>query len=143
MCFVYKQSVYAEFLEIDNIIFLFSLEKPVIPELEVGFENLHLLKCPVLACTEFLFSDSIGDGLNLSVHSGKLPFSGESDQLKAAMSHDDGVIFACGNPTDKAAAVLLFKILFLRMSRSSPLYSRGRILFFPRRYSGQYNLPGL
>ena len=86
----------------------------VIAELQVPAEYLHLLEGPVLIAFRFLLTDRVSHGVKFCLYSRKLAFSGQPDQFKAGVRHNDGIIITGSNPPGKAAAVLPFKVLFLR-----------------------------
>ena len=114
MGLIYNKGVHAQFLKVDHIIFLVCVKQAVIAELEVLAEYLHLFQGPVLVALCLLFTDGFGHGINLRLHGCKLPFSGQANQFKTGMCHNDSVIVPGGNPPGKTTAVLPLKIPFFR-----------------------------
>ena len=73
---VHKQGIHAQFLKVDNTVLFLCVEQPIIPKLEIGLEDLHLLECPVLAVTGFYFRYRLCNGRHFRFHGRKLALSG-------------------------------------------------------------------
>ena len=112
MTLIYKQSVHAQLLKSDNIIFPIIVQQFIQPGLQRFSCFFHLFDREIFSALVFKFGKRTFNLVNLFPELTLLPLGRQRDFLKLAMSDDDGIIVTGRNSGTKFLTVYRFKILF-------------------------------
>ena len=111
MCFIHKQTVYAQFLKRHHIV-LFLLRRQLFQfSLQIFLGFFHLLDGKVIAVFLFRALNRGYNFVNLVPDDGALPFGRERNLLKLAVADDNSVIVSGGDPGAELLAAVGFKVL--------------------------------
>ena len=112
MGFVHIEPVYTKLLKGNNAVFAFPCFELLQPFNQPFFGAFKLLDGKALAAACLNFSYALLNFTNLLSEQAFLSFKRNRDTLKLAVSDDDRIVFACGNPRTKLLSVFRFKVLF-------------------------------
>ena len=112
MCLVHEQPVHTQLLKSYHIVF-----SPLGLQLfQSGFQRLsgtlQLLDGKTLAAAGLYLGNPFRDLVDLLIEEPFLTLSADGDFLKLAVSHDDGIIVAGGDPGAELLTVMGLKVLF-------------------------------
>ena len=114
MGLVHEQPVYAQLFKRHHIVLAalgLQLFQPCFQRL---FRAFQLLDGEPLPAAGLHLGDALGDFPNLLMQQPLLAFLADGDLLELGVSHDDGVVVACGDAGTEFLAVMLLEVLFGR-----------------------------
>lgn len=124
MCFVYKQSVYAQLLKGNHIVFSVGCPKFLQSRLQSFPGLFHLFDGETFAILGFHLSNGVFDFINLDSQNPLLPFCGHRNFLKLGMPDDDCIVITSSNSCAELLSAGSFKVLLLATSNFALGYRR-------------------
>ena len=112
MCFVYKQSVYAQLLKGNHIVFSVGCPEFLQSRLQSFPGLFHLFDGETFAILGFHLSNGVFDFINLGSQNPLLPFCGHRNFLKLGMPDDDCIVITSSNSCAELLSAGSFKVLF-------------------------------